>query len=59
MPGKNQTSKRKLPLECAAVSGVDTGFFYWGSDVTRKMGVSMFTYIGMIKLTMVVNSTNK
>ena len=43
-------------------TGVDTGFVLLrggGGDATRvKMGVSVFTSIGMINLTMVVNSTN-
>ena len=35
-------------------------FFYLGGrgDATKKMGVSMLTFIGLINLSMVVNSTN-
>ena len=42
-------------------AGVDTGFFDGGGGLCHKtkMGVSMFTFIGMINLTMVLKSTNK
>ena len=40
--------------------GVDTGFFdWWGSATRERWACLMFTFIGMINLTMVVNSTNK
>ena len=41
-------------------AGVDIVVFFIGRGdaMKEKMGVSMFTFIGMINLTMVFNSTN-
>ena len=41
---------------------MDTGLFDWGGYATREKwvcAVSMITFIGMINLTMVVNSANR